>query len=106
MFGFQSIREILILGHRQAFAWIDEWFGMTLADVRVYEGEMQRQTNNKVTDEIITQNPPRNVLTPAAPKGCTSPKTPSAPKTPSTPKTPTTPTSSTAVTPKSWFSWS
>ena len=27
--GPQSIREILLVGHRQAFAWIDEWFGGT-----------------------------------------------------------------------------
>eukprot|EP00117_Sycon_ciliatum_P028656 scpid76748/ scgid22978/ Cytoplasmic phosphatidylinositol transfer protein 1; Retinal degeneration B homolog beta len=33
----EQIREILLLGHRQAFAWIDEWHGMTLDDVREYE---------------------------------------------------------------------
>ena len=36
------------MGHRQAFAWIDEWFGMTLQDVRDYEAKMQEETNEKV----------------------------------------------------------
>jgi type IV secretory pathway VirD2 relaxase len=36
------------LGHRQAFAWIDEWHGMTEEDVREYESKMQAETNEKV----------------------------------------------------------
>ena len=44
----QAIREILLVGHIQAFAWIDEWFGMTLQDVRDYEARMQEETNEKV----------------------------------------------------------
>ncbi len=24
---FQAIRDVLLVGHRQAFAWIDQWFG-------------------------------------------------------------------------------
>ena len=44
----RAIREILLLGHRQAFAWIDEWYGMTEEDVRVYEAKMQAETNEKV----------------------------------------------------------
>ena len=40
-FSFQSVREILLVGHRQAFAWIDDWYGMTMDDVREYEKEMQ-----------------------------------------------------------------
>jgi hypothetical protein len=30
-----------LVGHRQAFAWIDDWYGMTMDDVRQYEKEMQ-----------------------------------------------------------------
>ncbi|XP_072345331.1 cytoplasmic phosphatidylinositol transfer protein 1-like [Scyliorhinus torazame] len=39
MYGFQSrveqlmhrnIREVLLVGHREAFAWIDEWIGKTI----------------------------------------------------------------------------
>lgn len=42
------IRDILLLGHRQAFAWIDEWFGMTEEELREYEQKMQAETNEKV----------------------------------------------------------
>ncbi|CAK9826867.1 Cytoplasmic phosphatidylinositol transfer protein 1 [Anthophora retusa] len=43
----KCIRDILLLGHRQAFAWIDEWYDMTLEDVREYEQKMQAETNHK-----------------------------------------------------------
>lgn len=43
-----TIREILLLGHRQAFTWIDEWFNMSLEDVREYEKRIQDETNQKV----------------------------------------------------------
>ncbi|MFT7804136.1 cytoplasmic phosphatidylinositol transfer protein 1 isoform X4 [Arapaima gigas] len=42
------IRDILLLGHRQAFAWVDEWIDMTLDDVREYEKQMHEKTNIKV----------------------------------------------------------
>jgi len=44
----KAIRDVLLLGHRQALAWIDEWFGMTEQDVRDYESKMQAETNVKV----------------------------------------------------------
>ena len=47
-FVHRAVREILLVGHRQAFAWIDEWFGMTIEDVRDYEQRMQAETNEKV----------------------------------------------------------
>lgn len=85
----KSIKDILLLGHRQAFAWIDEWYGMSQADVRIYESEMQRETNTKVsTAQPLSASP-----------GSTTPNMPG------TPRTPTTPPSATAS-PKSWFSWS
>lgn len=46
------IQDILLLGHRQAFAWIDDWIGMTIDDVRTYEKEMQEKTNTKVGADI------------------------------------------------------
>jgi hypothetical protein len=36
------------LGHRQAFTWIDEWYNMTIEDVREYENQMHKKTNEKV----------------------------------------------------------
>jgi len=48
----RSIRDILLLGHRQAFAWIDEWHGMTIEDVRCYEKQKQAETNEKVQQNV------------------------------------------------------
>ncbi|XP_074647774.1 cytoplasmic phosphatidylinositol transfer protein 1-like [Tubulanus polymorphus] len=47
-FTHRAIRDILLVGHRQAFAWIDEWFGMTIGDIRDYENQMHTETNKKV----------------------------------------------------------
>ncbi|XP_063700959.1 cytoplasmic phosphatidylinositol transfer protein 1 [Culicoides brevitarsis] len=61
------IREILLLGHRQAFTWIDEWYNMSLEDVREYESRIQKETNEKVltenaaTGEEDAQEDPENV---------------------------------------------
>jgi len=52
-YAHKAIRDILLLGHRQAFAWIDEWFGMTVEDVRNYEKKMQEETNLKVMASAI-----------------------------------------------------
>lgn len=53
---FKAIREILLLGHRQAFTWMDEWFNMTIDDVRAYERDMQAKTNMKVkySDRVVS----------------------------------------------------
>merc|ERR1711874_463299 len=93
-FVHKSIREILLVGHRQAFAWVDDWYGMTMEDVREYEARMQQETNEKVKK---------------------SPSV-SAPTTPDDETTPpfATPTGSTPITPEPgsasklnrWFSWS
>lgn len=57
VWGFQTrvedyiqrcIRDVLLLGHRQAFTWIDDWIDMSLADVRDYERELQAETNRKL----------------------------------------------------------
>jgi hypothetical protein len=93
----------LLLGHRQAFAWIDEWHGMTLEDVRVYEQQMQSETNTKVIgivepdmaaakdeDEPQSADDTDKAGSTSTPAACT----------PTTPTTPCTPKS------KSWFSWS
>ncbi|XP_064637382.1 cytoplasmic phosphatidylinositol transfer protein 1-like [Lineus longissimus] len=57
LWGFQTrvegfthsvVRDILLVGHRQAFSWIDEWFGMSIDDIRNYENKMNAETNQKV----------------------------------------------------------
>lgn len=47
-FVHKVIRDILLVGHRQAFAWVDEWHAMTLEDVRKFEKQMHVATNLKV----------------------------------------------------------
>ncbi|ESP03884.1 hypothetical protein LOTGIDRAFT_212050 [Lottia gigantea] len=47
-FTHKSIRDILLLGHKQAFAWIDEWIEMSEEDVRRYEKSMHEETNKRV----------------------------------------------------------
>lgn len=65
----QTIREILLLGHRQAFAWIDDWISMTIADVRTYECEMQRRTNTKVNVcDLDTTTVAADNVTPPSPR--------------------------------------
>ncbi|XP_039753209.1 cytoplasmic phosphatidylinositol transfer protein 1 [Pararge aegeria] len=100
-----AIREILLLGHRQAFTWMDEWFNMTIEDVRNYEHEMQAKTNIKVKSalEESVNKDDKKPSQPATPKS-SQPATPksSQPATPKSPKSPTTPSSES----KSWFSWS
>ncbi|XP_057321886.1 cytoplasmic phosphatidylinositol transfer protein 1 isoform X2 [Microplitis mediator] len=85
-FIHKCIRDILLLGHRQAFAWIDEWHDMTLDDVREYEKKMHAATNEKIQPKTEPANP-------------SQPQTPSG-SIPSSPKSPT------ASANRSWFSWS
>ncbi|XP_067457399.1 cytoplasmic phosphatidylinositol transfer protein 1b [Thunnus thynnus] len=59
-FIHKNIRDILLVGHRQAVAWVDEWHGLSLEEVREYERAMQEKTNSKVKS---SQN---NTGTPAA----------------------------------------
>lgn len=47
-FTHKSVRDILLLGHRQAFAWIDEWIDLTMDDIREYEASTFEATNKKV----------------------------------------------------------
>ncbi|XP_056143096.1 cytoplasmic phosphatidylinositol transfer protein 1b [Lampris incognitus] len=66
VYGFQSkteefihrnIRDILLVGHRQAVAWIDEWHGMSLEEVRQYEREQQQKTNSKLKSSQSNSDP-------------------------------------------------
>lgn len=47
-FIHRCIRDVLLLGHRQAFTWIDEWIDMSMDDVREYEHRLQEETNQKL----------------------------------------------------------
>ncbi|XP_073984415.1 cytoplasmic phosphatidylinositol transfer protein 1 [Rhodnius prolixus] len=57
----QSIRDILTLGHRQAFAWIDEWYDMSIEQVREYEMKVHAETNTRLAPtEGILSSPPKS----------------------------------------------
>uniref|UniRef100_A0A6M2DJ22 Putative phosphatidylinositol transfer protein n=1 Tax=Xenopsylla cheopis TaxID=163159 RepID=A0A6M2DJ22_XENCH len=49
-FVHKCIRETLLLGHRQAFTWIDEWYNMSVEDVYRFEEQMQNETNERLRD--------------------------------------------------------
>ncbi|XP_075977918.1 cytoplasmic phosphatidylinositol transfer protein 1 [Anticarsia gemmatalis] len=91
-----AIREILLLGHRQAFAWMDDWYNMTIEDVREYEREMQAKTNIKLKSTIETAEESKED------KNSNS----SVPHTPKTPKSPKSTTSTPTGEGRSWFTWS
>uniref|UniRef100_A0A8C3LNJ6 Phosphatidylinositol transfer protein N-terminal domain-containing protein n=1 Tax=Chrysolophus pictus TaxID=9089 RepID=A0A8C3LNJ6_CHRPC len=65
-FVHKVIRDILLIGHRQAFTWVDEWCGMTMEEVRRYERETQEATNEIIglvaptisVSEVFTPPPP------------------------------------------------
>ncbi|XP_066568648.1 cytoplasmic phosphatidylinositol transfer protein 1b [Amia ocellicauda] len=56
-FIHRNIRDILLVGHRQAVAWIDEWHGMTVEEVRHYEQELQQETNEKMKNSMKSTGP-------------------------------------------------
>lgn len=63
-FIHRSIREVLLLGHRQAFVWIDDWFNMTIEDVRAFERQQQEETNKKLkVEDTIDSVPTEESLT-------------------------------------------
>ncbi|KAJ8246007.1 hypothetical protein GJAV_G00262660 [Gymnothorax javanicus] len=88
-FVHKVIRDILLVGHRQAFAWVDEWHAMTLEDrhrersckymtmdeVREYERNTQEATNEKIgllTPTISIHEVPQASTTRSAPTSAPS----------------------------------
>nr|XP_020664236.1 cytoplasmic phosphatidylinositol transfer protein 1-like isoform X1 [Pogona vitticeps] len=50
-FVHKVIRDILLIGHRQAFAWVDEWCDMSLEEVRAFETQMHVATNKNFSSQ-------------------------------------------------------
>ena len=44
----KTIRDVLLLAHRQAFAWTDEWYDLTYEKIVEYERATYAKTNEKV----------------------------------------------------------
>lgn len=96
----QCVREVLLLGHRQAFAWIDQWIEMSFDDVRQYETNLQHQTNRIVHQQQNDVGAEKEIapLTPLSDLGSTAssdsihsvdggpPKSPKSPTTTTTNK--------------------
>lgn len=55
-FIHSCVQNTLLVGHRQAFVWIDDWIEMDLADVRAYETQTFDAINAKLHQEQGTSN--------------------------------------------------
>ncbi|XP_077110812.1 cytoplasmic phosphatidylinositol transfer protein 1 [Ranitomeya variabilis] len=82
-FVHKVVRDVLLIGHRQAFAWVDEWYDMTMDEVREYERTIQEATNRK-----IGIFPPAISITDIALPSCSRSGPSSAPSTPLTTEAP------------------
>jgi hypothetical protein len=47
-FVLKSIRDVLLLAHRQVFAWADDWFDLSYEAILDYERKTYEKTNLKV----------------------------------------------------------
>lgn len=65
-FIHKCIRDVLLLGHRQAFTWVDQWYDMDIAAVREYEKKMQEETNQKVLAEAAQLPLPETATEPVS----------------------------------------
>jgi len=45
-----ALRDILFMGHRQVFCWIDEWFGLTMEDIRQIEEDTKRELDMMIAE--------------------------------------------------------
>eukprot|EP01117_Protostelium_nocturnum_P013076 TRINITY_DN4852_c4_g1_i1.p1 TRINITY_DN4852_c4_g1~~TRINITY_DN4852_c4_g1_i1.p1 ORF type:complete len:319 (-),score=114.95 TRINITY_DN4852_c4_g1_i1:69-1025(-) len=59
------VRDIILLGHRQAFTWMDEWINLTIEEIRKYEKETKVYLDKIMNGEILPDG------TPAPPKDAT-----------------------------------
>lgn len=45
-----ALRDVFLSGHRQAFCWLDEWFGLKMDDVRKIEAETKAELDRLLPD--------------------------------------------------------
>lgn len=60
-FIHRCIRDVLLLGHRQAFTWIDQWIEMDMEAVREYEKKSQEETNQKVLADVNEESSTKDI---------------------------------------------
>eukprot|EP01132_Coremiostelium_polycephalum_P010834 gene10834-13278_t len=46
-----GVRDVLLKAHRALFCWIDEWFGLTMQDIRKMEEETKEQLREAMEEE-------------------------------------------------------
>lgn len=56
-YAHKAVRDVNLLGHRQAISWLDEWIDMTMEDMRNYEKTMHKKTNEKVLKDLQQEEP-------------------------------------------------
>lgn len=51
-----ALRKVMLRAHRQAWAWQDEWFGLTMDDIRKLEKETQEILAQKMAKDSDERN--------------------------------------------------
>lgn len=51
-----ALRKTMLRAHRQAWAWQDEWFGLTMEDIREIERRTQEALKRKMAGREIQEN--------------------------------------------------
>lgn len=46
-----GLRDVFLSGHRQAFCWLDEWFGMKMEDIRKLEDQTKEDLNKLLAED-------------------------------------------------------
>jgi len=46
-----ALRDVFLQGHRQAFCWLDEWFGKNMADMRKMEDETKVELDKLLSED-------------------------------------------------------
>eukprot|EP01132_Coremiostelium_polycephalum_P003866 gene3866-4818_t len=46
-----AIRDILFMGHRQVFCWMDEWFGLDMHDIRKMEDDVKHELSQLIKQQ-------------------------------------------------------
>ncbi|XP_075424428.1 membrane-associated phosphatidylinositol transfer protein 2 isoform X11 [Ascaphus truei] len=51
-----GLRKVMVRAHRQAWCWQDEWYGLTIEDIRQLEKETQLMLAQKMAQFSLTEN--------------------------------------------------
>lgn len=53
---FAALRKTMVRAHRQAWAWQDEWFGLTMEDIRQIEKQTQEALKMTMGGRLLCQS--------------------------------------------------